>query len=214
MNKHKSKYHDADGLATIPTSLRKASAHPQEDRSCFLLKESSSESRKRAFHVAEVDRVMSEVNRVLYPAYMVPNISPFIDEDLNKCITTKCICGFEDWDDDMVECSACNTVQHFRCYYVNRNDEISIHENHFCVDCRPRPLDKEMASTRQVEHRERRSEYLRLLDEIKRGDTLHGPPFSDDPCIQAKQIAALIRYHGSDWNAIALDMKNKTPTAV
>ena len=53
LNKHNKKYHDGNSLAAIPTSLRKASVRPQHDRPRFLLKEPSSNSRKRSFHRVE-----------------------------------------------------------------------------------------------------------------------------------------------------------------
>ena len=53
MNKHNIKYHGDDSLTTIPTNLRKAFPHSQQDRSRFLLKESSPASRKRSFGASE-----------------------------------------------------------------------------------------------------------------------------------------------------------------
>ncbi|CAD6567874.1 MAG: hypothetical protein ASARMPRED_001173 [Alectoria sarmentosa] len=53
MNKHNIKYHGDDSLTTIPTTLRKAFPHSQQDRSRFLLKESSPASRKRSFGASE-----------------------------------------------------------------------------------------------------------------------------------------------------------------
>ena len=57
MKKHYDKYHSDDGLAAIPTSLRQVSAGPQQDRSRFSLKESSSASRKRSFYTTEEEEV-------------------------------------------------------------------------------------------------------------------------------------------------------------
>ncbi len=53
MKKHNDKYHDDEGLAAIPTSLRRVSARPQHDRSRFSLKESSSASPQRSLTAAK-----------------------------------------------------------------------------------------------------------------------------------------------------------------
>ncbi len=71
MKQHNDKYHSDDGLAAIPTSLRQVSAGPQQARSRFSLKESSSASRKRSFHTTEEDEVTSGDN---YTPLLMPQM--------------------------------------------------------------------------------------------------------------------------------------------
>lgn len=93
MNKHSIKYHGDDNLTTIPTTLRKAFPHPQQDRSRFLLKESSPASRKRSFDASEEHTLQNhqmqmqpmlplqrERNRVLMTSQEQDNINPVSGE--------------------------------------------------------------------------------------------------------------------------------------
>ena len=89
MNRHNKRYHGDGGLTSIPTSLRRSSALPQQDRSRFLLKETSSADRKRSFHTTGDDDVMSEVEvaRDLVPH--VNNIRPSRNKPRKKPKVTK-----------------------------------------------------------------------------------------------------------------------------
>ena len=64
--------------------------------------------------------------------------------------TIKCICGFADDDGNTVFCEKCETWQHIECYYHDRN----VPDEHYCVDCEPRPLDAKRATERQLRLRE------------------------------------------------------------
>ena len=74
--------------------------------------------------------------------------------------TIKCICGFEDDDGNTVYCERCDTWQHTECYYLDENGVVPTKDvlssiDHFCADCKPRPLDAKGAIERQ---RNRRAE--------------------------------------------------------
>lgn len=154
LNKHNNKYHGDDGLTAIPTSLRKAPAHLQQDRPRFLLKETSSDSRKRSYLAAEEDTVISEVSMAINPAPDSHKARPLMDEHQEEYII-KCICGLEADDGNTILCDTCDTWQHSRCYYVDEYGEaLGMHVlegiQHFCVDCKPRPLDVKGAADRQM----------------------------------------------------------------
>lgn len=149
MNKHNNKYHGDDGVAAIPTSLHKAPARLQQDRSRFLLKEISSE---RSFHAAEEDRVRSEVSVAINPAPDSHNVRLLMDENQEEHII-KCVCGSDGDDGNTILCDTCDTWQHTGCYYVDEYGKVlGMHVlegiQHFCVDCKPRPLDAKGARAR------------------------------------------------------------------
>lgn len=155
LNKHNNKYHGDDGLTAIPTSLRKTPAHLQQDRPRFLLKETSSDSRKRSYLAAEEDTVISEVSMAINPAPDSHNARPLINKHQGGYIL-KCICGLEGDVANTIFCDTCETWQHSGCYYVDEYGEealeMAFHEGslHFCVDCKPRPLDMKGAADRQM----------------------------------------------------------------
>ncbi|KAK0641552.1 hypothetical protein B0T16DRAFT_303411, partial [Cercophora newfieldiana] len=64
--------------------------------------------------------------------------------------TIKCICGFADDDGNTIYCEKCDTWQHIECYYHD-NAEEAVREDftHSCVDCDPRPVDRQQAIERQ-----------------------------------------------------------------
>ncbi|KAI5926224.1 hypothetical protein F4810DRAFT_585821 [Camillea tinctor] len=64
--------------------------------------------------------------------------------------TIKCICDFTDDDGNTIYCEICDTWQHIECYYPYTMDE-ALREDfaHSCVDCKPRPLDRQRARDRQ-----------------------------------------------------------------
>lgn len=163
MDKHNKKYHDYT-LAAIPTSLRKASTRPQHDRPRFLLKEPSSNSLTRSPHVVEKDNVLDEIDGATTPSNDIQDTESSTDDDDTKDCIIKCICGltrFEDGDYlNMLKCYSCKTAQHIQCYYVNEHGELLTFEDHFCIDCQPRQLDVELATTRQMERKKQHSVYL------------------------------------------------------
>ncbi|KKA31237.1 hypothetical protein TD95_002743 [Thielaviopsis punctulata] len=69
---------------------------------------------------------------------------PTEDEDY----TIKCICGVPDDDGNTVFCDYCDTWQHIGCYYPDLIQEIGENFSHLCVDCKPRPLNRERAVER------------------------------------------------------------------
>ena len=218
MNKHNKKYHDDNSLVTIPTSLRTGSARPQQDRLRFLLREPSSNSRKRSSLVVEDDKVLGEVDGAATPAHSIQNSGYSTDEHQTKDCIIKCICGitkFEDGDYfELLKCDSCNTAQHVRCYYINEHGELLDFERHFCIDCGPRPIDTEMATIRQIERKNRHSEYLHLrkvMDKetksIERQESLQKDVLWSGR--EEEFLRTLICHLGTDWVAIAKDMNKK-----
>lgn len=80
-----------------------------------------------------------------------------------------CICGFTDDDGWTVACDLCNKWQHQSCYYP-QYDELTLPEEvqHYCVQCRPRPVDTTRARQRQVQKREHAEQ---LTNGVKRVST-------------------------------------------
>lgn len=64
--------------------------------------------------------------------------------------TIKCICNFTDDDGNTIYCETCETWQHIECYYPdNIDDALRADFAHSCVDCEPRPIDRQQAIERQ-----------------------------------------------------------------
>ena len=200
LNKHNKKYHDDNGLAAIPISLRKASAHPQLDRSRFLLKESSSKRRKRSFHVIEEDKVGGEVHVALNTKSSIQDL---------RLPGLNCICGLADFD-HTVYCGLCGTVQHVRCYYLNVHGDLTRFKKHFCIDCKPRVIDVTLATSRQRKRIRENSEYLRAVERAKElfPTVIPMSSFWSEPEIQILPI--FIRQYGENWRKIAAHMRRKT----
>ena len=206
MNKHTIKYHGDNGLTTVPTSLRKVSARPQQDRLCFSLKESSSVRGYRSFHAAEKDQVMKDFDVPIDPASKIQNPRPSLDEDQEDYLI-KCVCGFDDDDGNTVLCYLCKKWQHIQCYYIDEPGKIpdigAI--THFCVDCKPRPLDARAATDRQMKRKEKERQ------ESPQWDTSGEPATSGYwSRVEQEKLRTLIRRYGSNWEAIANNMKGKT----
>ncbi|KAF9871367.1 hypothetical protein CkaCkLH20_11014 [Colletotrichum karsti] len=61
----------------------------------------------------------------------------------------KCICDFTDDDGNTIYCDKCDTWQHIECFYPDAREE-ALREDfeHWCADCKPRPLDRQRAMNR------------------------------------------------------------------
>lgn len=80
-----------------------------------------------------------------------------------------CICGYADDDGYTVACDLCNRWQHQLCYYPQYDDGgLPQDLQHYCIDCRFRPIDKDRARIRQREHREKREHTEALTNGVKR----------------------------------------------
>ena len=149
---------------------------------------------------------MNEVDAAPNPADTIQNLMPSI---------IKCICGFaDDGTLYLIKCDLCNTAQHFQCYYMDAYGHFSKLEEHFCVDCKPRPIefDAKHATTRQMERKKQRSEYFRAADEASKEVWNDG--FITWSVRKKEILRILIRYHGTDWTAIAQDMRTKSLSMV
>ncbi|KAK1759291.1 SET domain-containing protein 3 [Echria macrotheca] len=90
--------------------------------------------------------------------------------------TIKCICGFADDDGNTIYCEKCDTWQHIECYYPhNLEDAVREDFNHSCIDCDPRPLDRQQAVERQRAQRARAS-ILPLVEEEATDKKPRRPP--------------------------------------
>ncbi|KAH7626283.1 hypothetical protein B0T09DRAFT_53419 [Sordaria sp. MPI-SDFR-AT-0083] len=65
--------------------------------------------------------------------------------------TIRCICKYPDDDGNTIYCDRCDTWQHIECYYPNNSEEALRNPDfaHLCVECKPRPLDRERAKENQ-----------------------------------------------------------------
>ncbi|KAL3428404.1 phd finger and set domain-containing protein [Phlyctema vagabunda] len=64
--------------------------------------------------------------------------------------TIKCICDYAGDDGNTIYCETCDTWQHIECFYPGRVADASREEfDHSCADCKPRPLDRRLATERQ-----------------------------------------------------------------
>jgi hypothetical protein len=65
-----------------------------------------------------------------------------------------CFCGFSDDDSDAIACDHCHRWNHTLCYYPEyEGRRLPDDFQHYCVECRPRPVDAEAANIRQREKR-------------------------------------------------------------
>ena len=207
LNKHNKKYHDDNSLAAIPTSLRKASVRPQHDRPRFLLKEPSSHSRKRSLHVAEEVKAIGENVRAVHDTQNF-TIPQFLTGGSKNRWTIRCICGTEDDNIRMMSCDACHTMQHYQCYFMDKHGQFERFKKHICVDCRPRPVDVELATVRRKQH----SDYLEAAKFMEESQIAVK---TDSWSLEEKQIFPIfIRQHGKDWSSIAKDMRSRTSAEV
>ena len=90
------------------------------------------------------------------PPASIANDAPSATETVDDSII-KCICGFNDDDGSTIFCEACSTWQHIECFYPGRAEEaLDDKFEHYCDECRPRPLDRRRAmdwQQRQIERR-------------------------------------------------------------
>lgn len=205
MNRHNKKYHCDDHLKAIPTSLRKTYT-PKQEKSRFSLGEPPSTRRKSSFHAAEENKIVSEVDAALGPADSVQDLKPS---------TTKCICGFSDEGMGLlINCDACDTAQHFQCYYVKEDGNFSELDEHYCIDCKPRPIDAKMATIRQRDRTNEHLEYLHAV-ESARDQKGHRPTWLQPWSVEEIELLRpLMRHHGTDWKKIADDLGTRTHVAV
>ncbi len=61
--------------------------------------------------------------------------------------TIKCICSFPSGDGGIIFCETCETWQHIECYHPDQTHAATFDPDfpHSCVDCEPRPLDRQRA---------------------------------------------------------------------
>ncbi|KAK6957368.1 hypothetical protein Daesc_000152 [Daldinia eschscholtzii] len=91
--------------------------------------------------------VLSPKSTPTLPNYVSNKVQGAIEEEP---YTIKCICNFTDDDGNTIYCETCDTWQHIECYYPLNIDE-ALREDfaHSCVECKPRPLDRQGAFERQ-----------------------------------------------------------------
>ena len=147
---------------------------------------------------------MSEVDAALYPADSVQDLKPS---------TTKCICGFADEGiGHLINCDACDTAQHFQCYYVNEDGNFSELDEHYCIDCKPRPIDAKMATIRQKDRKNEHLEYLHAVELAR--DKGYGYAWLQPWSVAEELLRPLMRHHGTNWKTIADDIGTSTHVEV
>ena len=164
----------------------------------------------------EVDGATTRAHNIRDPAIMIADA-------LRKECIIKCICGltrFEDGDClSILRCNSCKTTQHMRCYYVNEHGMIlnfpDLFRNHSCIDCKPRPLDAELATTRQMLRKKRHSEYLNLRElMVEKQEEFRQDATVPRSAQEEEFLRTLICHHGTNWLAIANDMEMRESTMV
>jgi hypothetical protein len=111
--------------------------------------------------------------------------------------TIRCLCGYSDDDGNTVFCELCNSWQHIVCYYTYSSHVPDVHE---CVDCSPRPIDREVAARVQRLRREHPLEDIRNEgDAIKaeRRFEIERRCLQMDPPITPKQLRHMESFKAS-----------------
>ncbi|EMC93632.1 hypothetical protein BAUCODRAFT_95505, partial [Baudoinia panamericana UAMH 10762] len=81
--------------------------------------------------------------------------APSVDTAQEDDGEISCFCGFGDDDGNTVACDVCSRWQHIICYYPEYEGQgLPADLQHFCVECRPRPVDAHAAHGRQRTVRE------------------------------------------------------------
>ena len=111
----------------------------------------------------EHDRFQGIVNKVIELSnldhFFDPPMTPSPPQELKaeqesiageeKRYKTKCICNFVDDEPLRIACNNCATWQHAECYYPDQAEDGFLRWfEHSCVDCKPRPLDRQRAIAR------------------------------------------------------------------
>ncbi|KAI1860685.1 uncharacterized protein JN550_011410 [Neoarthrinium moseri] len=80
----------------------------------------------------------------------------------------KCACGVADDDGNTIYCENCDTWQHIACYYLDTDmqEVLSEHFDHSCVDCKPRPIDRQRARSIQQRVKQERDAFHRERDTV------------------------------------------------
>ncbi|KAI1851129.1 hypothetical protein JX266_003794 [Neoarthrinium moseri] len=80
----------------------------------------------------------------------------------------KCVCGVADDDGNTIYCENCDTWQHIACYYLDTDmqEVLSEHFDHSCVDCKPRPIDRQRARIIQQQAKEKQDAFQRERDTV------------------------------------------------
>ncbi|KAI9710409.1 MAG: hypothetical protein M1812_007445 [Candelaria pacifica] len=92
------------------------------------------------------------------------NIPITPEAENEELLTINCGCGFQfDLEGDLVFDERCKTWQHIKCYYPT----MDVPDEHHCVDCEPRPFDRQDAIDRKKRRRERK---IPLRAELTLGD--------------------------------------------
>ncbi|KAI1804204.1 hypothetical protein F4811DRAFT_571398 [Daldinia bambusicola] len=113
--------------------------------------------------------VLSPKSTPTLPNYVSNKAQGAIEEEP---YTIKCICNFTDDDGNTIYCETCDTWQHIECYYPLNIDE-ALREDfaHSCVECKPRPLDRQGAYERQRLRRSKPSTAEASERKVKRPPT-------------------------------------------
>ncbi|KAF2774272.1 hypothetical protein EJ03DRAFT_346892 [Teratosphaeria nubilosa] len=80
---------------------------------------------------------------------------PVLDGTQDDDGQISCFCGYADDDGNTVACDQCDRWNHTICYYPQyEGRELPKDLQHYCVECRPRPVDTHAARVRQRHRRE------------------------------------------------------------
>lgn len=89
------------------------------------------------------------------PSNSTNDALPIIESTEEEPYTIRCICDFSDDDGNTIYCENCETWQHIECYYPGRVDDASREEfDHICAVCKPRDIDRRLATERQRHQRQ------------------------------------------------------------
>ncbi|KAI1878648.1 hypothetical protein JX265_002825 [Neoarthrinium moseri] len=104
----------------------------------------------------------ADSNIVSIPA---ADLSDSVEEDQ---YVLKCACGVADDDGNTIYCENCDTWQHIACYYLDTDmqEVLSEHFDHSCVDCKPRPIDRQRARSIQQRVKQERDAFHRERDTV------------------------------------------------